>query len=223
MNLKIIKTGDGSDTLYNKEIDETYHSLHGSVTESKHVYINAGLENFLGKNKKQSISILEVGLGTGLNLLLTLKYAKKNNLKIQYHAIEPFPLDNTILKKLNFNNKLEGFDKKVYEKIHHPKNLEPIDLSNNISFTKSITRLEQISFENEKYDLVFFDAFAPSKQPDIWSIENFRIIREAMKKDGIMVTYSSSGKLKKILKELKFKIEKLAGPKGKKEMTRAVK
>ena len=223
MNLKIIKTGDGSDTLYNKEIDETYHSLHGSVTESKHVYINAGLENFLGKNKKQSISILEVGLGTGLNLLLTLKYAKKNNLKIQYHAIEPFPLDNTILKKLNFNNKLEGFDKKVYEKIHHPKNLEPIDLSNNISFTKSITRLEQISFENEKYDLVFFDAFAPSKQPDIWSVENFRIIREAMKKDGIMVTYSSSGKLKKILKELKFKIEKLAGPKGKKEMTRAVK
>ncbi len=223
MNLKIIKTGDGSDTLYNKEIDETYHSLHGSVTESKHVYINAGLENFLGKNKKQSISILEVGLGTGLNLLLTLKYAKKNNLKIQYHAIEPFPLDNTILKKLNFNNKLEGFDKKVYEKIHHPKNLEPIDLSNNISFTKSITRLEQISFENEKYDLVFFDAFAPSKQPDIWSIENFKIIREAMKKDGIMVTYSSSGKLKKILKELKFKIEKLAGPKGKKEMTRAVK
>ncbi len=223
MNLKIIKTGDGSDTLYNKEIDETYHSLHGSVTESKHVYINAGLENFLGKNKKQSISILEVGLGTGLNLLLTLKYAKKNNLKIQYHAIEPFPLDNTILKKLNFNNKLEGFDKKVYEKIHHPKNLEPIDLSNNISFTKSITRLEQISFENEKYDLVFFDAFAPSKQPDIWSIENFKIIREAMKKDGIMVTYSSSGKLKKILKELKFKIEKLAVPKGKKEMTRAVK
>ena len=223
MNLKIIKTGDGSDSLYNKEIDETYHSLHGSVTESKHVYINAGLENFLGKNKKQSISILEVGLGTGLNLLLTLKYAKKNNLKIQYHAIEPFPLDNTILKKLNFNNKLEGFDKKVYEKIHHPKNLEPIDLSNNISFTKSITRLEQISFENEKYDLVFFDAFAPSKQPDIWSIENFKIIREAMKKDGIMVTYSSSGKLKKILKELKFKIEKLAGPKGKKEMTRAVK
>ena len=223
MNLKIIKTGDGSDTLYNKEIDETYHSLHGSVTESKHVYINAGLENFLGKNKKQSISILEVGLGTGLNLLLTLKYAKKNNLKIQYHAIEPFPLDNTILKKLNFNNKLEGFDKKVYEKIHHPKNLEPIDLSNNISFTKSITRLEQISFENEKYDLVFFDAFAPSKQPDIWSVENFRIIKEAMKKDGIMVTYSSSGKLKKILKELKFKIEKLAGPKGKKEMTRAVK
>jgi len=111
----------------------------------------------------------------------------------------------------------------VYEKIHHPKNLEPIDLSNNISFTKSITRLEQISFENEKYDLVFFDAFAPSKQPDIWSIENFKIIREAMKKDGIMVTYSSSGKLKKILKELKFKIEKLAGPKGKKEMTRAVK
>ena len=197
--------------------------MHGSVTESKHVYINAGLENFLGKNKKQSISILEVGLGTGLNLLLTLKYAKKNNLKIQYHAIEPFPLDNTILKKLNFNNKLEGFDKKVYEKIHHPKNLEPIDLSNNISFTKSITRLEQISFENEKYDLVFFDAFAPSKQPDIWSIENFKIIREAMKKDGIMVTYSSSGKLKKILKELKFKIEKLAGPKGKKEMTRAVK
>ena len=221
MNLKIIKTDDGSDTLYNKKLDETYHSLHGSVTESKHVYINAGLSSVI--NKKKTISILEVGLGTGLNLLLTLKFAKKNDLKIQYHAIEPFPLDNSILKKLDFNNKLEGFDKKIYEKIHHPKNLEPVKLSEHISFTKSITRLEQISFEKEKYDLVFFDAFAPSKQPDIWSKENFKLIREAMKTSGVLVTYSSSGKLKKILEELKFNIEILQGPKGKKEMTRATK
>ena len=85
-----------------------------------------------------------------------------------------------VLKKLDFNNKLEGFDKKIYEKIHHPKNLKPVKLSENISFTKSITRLEQISFEKEKYDLVFFDAFAPSKQPDIWSKENFKLIKDAM-------------------------------------------
>ena len=123
----------------------------------------------------------------------------------------------------DFNNKLEGFDKKVYEKIHHPKNLEPVELSKNILFTKSITRLEQISFESEKYDLVFFDAFAPSKQPDIWSKENFSLIKDAMKKSGVIVTYSSSRKLKNILKELDFKIETLAGPKGKKEMTRAIK
>ena len=103
MNLRIIKTDDGSDTLYNKKLDETYHSLHGSVTESKHVYINAGLSSVIDENSKRPISILEVGLGTGLNLLLTLKFAKKNNLKIQYHAIEPFPLDNSILKKLDFN------------------------------------------------------------------------------------------------------------------------
>ena len=110
-----------------------------------------------------------------------------------------------------------------YEKIHHPKNLEPAKLSEHISFTKSITRLEQISFEKEKYDLVFFDAFAPSKQPDIWSKENFKLIKDAMKTSGVIVTYSSSGKLKKILKELKFEIEILQGPKGKKEMTRATK
>ena len=223
MNLKIIKTDDGSDTLYNKKLDETYHSLHGSVTESKHVYINAGLSSVIDENSKGPISILEVGLGTGLNLLLTLKFAKKNDLKIQYHAIEPFPLDNSILKKLDFNNKLEGFDKKIYEKIHHPKNLEPVKLSEHISFTKSITRLEQISFEKEKYDLVFFDAFAPSKQPDIWSKENFKLIKDAMKTSGVLVTYSSSGKLKKILEDLKFNIEILQGPKGKKEMTRATK
>ena len=223
MNLKIIKTNDGSDTLYNKELDETYHSLHGSVTESKHVYIKAGLDSVVTDKKNKTLNILEVGLGTGLNLLLTLKYARKNNIKVRYHAIEPFPLDNTILKKLDFNNKLEGFDKKVYEKIHHPKNLEPVELSKNILFTKSITRLEQISFESEKYDLVFFDAFAPSKQPDIWSKENFSLIKDAMKKSGVIVTYSSSGKLKNILKDLDFKIETLAGPKGKKEMTRAIK
>ena len=127
------------------------------------------------------------------------------------------------LKKLDFNNKLEGFDKKIYEKIHHPKNLKPVKLSENISFTKSITRLEQISFEKEKYDLVFFDAFAPSKQPDIWSKENFKLIKDAMKTSGVIVTYSSSSKLKNILKELKFEIEILQGPKGKKEMTRATK
>ena len=102
MNLKIIKTDDGSDTLYNKKLDETYHSIHGSVTESKHVYINAGLSSDIDKNKKKTISILEVGLGTGLNLLLTLKFAKKNDLKIHYHAIEPVPLDNSILKKFWF-------------------------------------------------------------------------------------------------------------------------
>ena len=93
MNLKIIKTDDGSDTLYNKKLDETYHSLHGSVTESKHVYINAGLSSVIDENSKGPISILEVGLGTGLNLLLTLKFAKKNDLKIQYHAIEPFEIE----------------------------------------------------------------------------------------------------------------------------------
>ena len=129
MNLKIIKTSDGSDTLYNKELDETYHSLHGSVTESKHVYIKAGLDSIVSNKKNKTLNILEGGLGTGLNLLLTLKYARKNNIKVRYHAIEPFPLDNTILKKLDFNNKLEGFAKKVYEKIHHPKNLEPVELS----------------------------------------------------------------------------------------------
>ena len=112
MNLKIIKTDDGSDTLYNKKLDETYHSLHGSVTESKHVYINAGLSSVIDENSKKPISILEVGLGTGLNLLLTLKFAKKNNLKIHYHAIEPFPLDNSILKKLDFNKLFKSMFRK---------------------------------------------------------------------------------------------------------------
>ena len=223
MNLKIVKTNDGSDTIYNKEIDESYHSLHGSIKESEHVYINAGLDRVMNNKKNKSISILEIGLGTGLNVMLTINYAKQKSIKIFYHAIEPFPIENSILKKLNYSRKIKEFNNKIFEKIHNCESQNVIKLSNNFLFKRSINRLEKISLKKEKYDLIFFDAFAPSKQPDIWAEKNFSNIKYAMKSEGIIVTYSSTKRLKKILENLKFKIEILAGPIGKKEMTRAIK
>ena len=223
MNLKIVRTNDGSDTIYNKALDESYHSLHGSIKESEHVYINAGLDRVVNNKKNKSVSILEIGLGTGLNVLLTINYAKQKNIKIFYHAIEPFPLENSILKKLNFSRKIKEFDIKIFEKIHNSKSQTVTKLSNNFKFKRSINRLEEISLKKEKYDLIFFDAFAPSKQPDIWDKKNFSNIKYAMRREGVIVTYSSTKRLKRILKNLKFKIEIMAGPMGKKEMTRAIK
>ena len=221
MNLKIVRTNDGSDTIYNKALDK-YH-FNGSIKESEHVYINAGLDRVVNNKKNNSVSILEIGLGTGLNVLLTINYAKQKNMKIFYHAIEPFPLENSILKKLNFSRKIKEFDIKIFEKIHNSKSQTVTKLSNNFKFKRSINRLEEISLKKEKYDLIFFDAFAPSKQPDIWDKKNFSNIKYAMRREGVIVTYSSTKRLKGILKNLKFKIEILAGPMGKKEMTRAIK
>lgn len=223
MNLKIVRTNDGSDTIYNKALDEIYHSLHGSIKESEHVYINAGLDRVMNNKKNKSVSILEIGLGTGLNVLLTINYAKQKNMKIFYHAIEPFPLENSILKKLNFGRKIKEFDIKIFKKIHNCKSQTVTELSNNFKFKRSINRLEEISLKKEKYDIIFFDAFAPSKQPDIWDKKNFSNIKYALRREGVIVTYSSTKRLKRILKNLKFKIEILAGPMGKKEMTRAIK
>jgi len=222
MNLKIIQTSDGSDTIYNSELNETYHSLHGSINESNVVYIKNGIEFYLDKKRKKNIKILEIGFGTGLNFLLTHIFFKKRKENILYHTLEPFPLPNGIIKKLNYIKKVGDQYSDIFQLSHSSDPDKIIDITDRIKFIKSKVSLENINFQ-DKYDIIFYDAFAPSKQPSMWEKKNLEKIYSYMNEDSILVTYCSSGKFKRDLKSIGFELDVLPGPKGKKEMVRAIK
>ena len=222
MSLRIIKTSDGSDTIFNSELNETYHSLNGSINESNIVYIQNGLEYYLNRNKENNIKILEIGFGTGLNFLLTYIFLEKRNEKIYYHTLEPYPLPNEIIKKLNYISKIGNQYGDIFNLSHNLKNDKKNALTKKIDFLKSKISIEDIALSNN-YDIIFFDAFAPSKQPSIWNKKNLNKIYSNMKDGAILVTYCSSGQFKRDLKSIGFEVEVLPGPMGKKEMVRAVK
>ena len=222
MALKIISTSDGSHSIYNDEIHETYHSVHGSINESNHVYINSGLKYFLDQEKKKKVAVLEIGFGTGLNFLLLNNYINKTEKKVYYYTIEPYPLPEEILKKLNHVSILGNKTKDIFKTIHKSEE-KNIRIGENIIFKKSRVCLEEISLEKNSFDIIFFDAFAPSKQPDMWSLQNLSKVYGSMKKNAVLVTYCSSSKFKKSLTDIGYDIEVLSGPVGKKEMVRATK
>ena len=171
MALKIIQTSDGSHTIYDESLNETYHSIHGSINESNHVYVNAGLKQFIYESRKKHVNILEVGFGTGLNFLLLYDFLKKRNIKVDYHTIEPNPLNDSVLEKLNFSKIIGSIDE-IFKIIHKSKTDELVEIDKKITFLKSVDTIENIKLKERKYDIIFFDAFAPSKQPDIWSYNN---------------------------------------------------
>ena len=216
MRLEVVQTEDGSHTLYVPELDENYHSVKGAIHESRHVFINAGFMNL----DKSNVKIFEVGFGTGLNALLTYLEAQKNNINVIYHAIEKFPLDNKLLKKLNYINILGRKSKIPFEKIHNSQWNLDLKISDFFCFKKikSDLNLHDLS---DGYDLIYFDAFAPDVQPGIWCENNFRKIKNAMNPNGILTTYSSKSSIRRTLKSLGFEVEKLPGPPGKREIIRA--
>lgn len=211
---EIKKTADGSNTLYVPELNEHYHSIHGAVAESEHVYIQAGLkytEPFF-----EEINLLEIGLGTGLNLYLTLQNAQK---KVNYTAIEPYPLTIDLI-----NNMAYGIvDAEMQTKIHTAESNQWHKLSENFSFHNVNKKLEEISLQPQFFNLVFFDAFAPAVQPELWTNFIFEKLYNAMQKDAVLVTYCCKGEVKRNLIKTGFFVEKLPGPPGKREMLRAIK
>ena len=222
MNLKIIKTSDGSDTIFNEDLNETYHSLNGSINESELVYIRNGLKFFLDKKTTNSVKVLEIGFGTGLNFLLTKIFMEKRNEKLFYHTLEPFPLPSGLLKKINYIEKLgEGY-RNIFDNSHRSRPNETINLNEKITFLRSDLTLESIKF-SKKYDVIYFDAFAPSRQPEIWEKENLKKIYSHMNLNSILVTYCSSGQFKRDLRGVGFDVDILPGPVGKREMVRAIK
>jgi tRNA U34 5-methylaminomethyl-2-thiouridine-forming methyltransferase MnmC len=218
--IEIIKTEDGSHSLYIPDMKETYHSTHGALRESEYVFIKNGLDLIETSNE---INILEVGFGTGLNTFLTFLESEKKALKIYYQTIEPYPLEEDIFSALNYPDILAPDKSRYFYDFHKAPFDEKVQFSNEFVFQKHFQKLEDLQLKPNQLDLVYFDAFAPSKQPELWSLENFEKIFGWMKKEGVIVSYCASGQFKRNLKSAGFFVETLPGPPGKKEMTRGKK
>ena len=216
-HLVLKETGDGSHTVYNCELNETYHSMHGAVTESKHVFIDSGL-GFIN-NETGKINVLEVGFGTGLNAFMTCVDALEKNLKIYYTSIDVLPLPEKIIERLNYKDLLPHGE--YFEKIHSAPWNVPVEIFPSFSIVKKNISLEDIFMEPLFYDLVYYDAFAPGKQPEMWEIYLLERVFNSMKTGGVLVTYCAQGNFQRNMKTIGFHVVTLPGPPGKKEIVRA--
>jgi tRNA U34 5-methylaminomethyl-2-thiouridine-forming methyltransferase MnmC len=218
VNPEIKVTADGSHTLYVPSLNEHYHSHFGAITESKHIFIDAGLASLSG----DTVSILEVGFGTGLNALLTAIHAGEYKTRISYTTLEKYPLDPSIVRQLNYGLLAGRKGQQLFDAIHDAPWGTLVNITEWFSLNKTITDL---TTEDPRglFDLIYYDAFGPDKQPDMWTIEVMRKIAAVSRPGTVLVTYSAKGKLKRILRELGFKVTLLPGPPGKRVITRAVK
>ncbi len=224
--VKIIITEDGSHSLYDQDLNETYHSFHGALNESTHVFIEKGIRFWRTKQGlPTTLSIFEVGFGTGLNALLALEFAELNGINIHFYTIEPFPLDERIIEQLNYNESVaDGQFKKAFLKMHQCAWEQSVKITDHFTLHKSKQKLQEVDNSLDKqFDLIFFDAFAPNKQAEMWELGLLNKSYDLLKPGGVFVTYSAKGQLKRDLKAIGFELETLPGPPGKKEMVRGTK
>jgi tRNA U34 5-methylaminomethyl-2-thiouridine-forming methyltransferase MnmC len=222
--LKIIQTQDGSHSLLNESLNETYHSTHGAIQESLHVFINNGLRHWVKKNPGQPISILEVGFGTGLNALLTLQESLEQKIKICYTTIETFPVPFEVVDQLNYAQILSNqLTEKYFKDLHATEWDKAVKISPDFTLEKRQGKIQDLNFKDENFDLVFFDAFAPNKQPEMWERPILEKIFGTLKGGSLFVTYCAKGQVKRDLRAVGFSVETLPGPPGKREMVRAAK
>lgn len=221
--IRLITTDDGSHSLYVPTLNETYHSFHGAVQESRHVFLEMGLKHRVDQGLK-NVHIFEVGLGTGLNALLTAEFAFKYQTPIQFTSIEAFPVDNNLVEQLNYASHLQAPEAKWWFEIIH-KSTWNKDVVVNPFFTlhKVQAKLEEYQAPQNTFDIIYFDAFAPNKQAELWDVKILFEIAQSMQQEGVFVTYCAKGQLKRDLQSIDLKVETLAGPPGKKEMVRATK
>lgn len=217
---EIIVTGDGSHSLFDRSRNETYHSVHGAIQESKHVFISAGLEHSLTVTGN-SIDVLEIGFGTGLNVLLALLFSRQHSRQVNFTSIEAYPLPEQIWSKLNYAGQLGAAEDFV--RIHSCSWENRHSLSDKFSLAKCHTTLESFTIPDDNFDVIFYDAFAPSRQPEMWHIALLEKVCAGLRSPGVFVTYCATGQLKRDLRSLGLNVETLAGPPGKKEMVRASK
>lgn len=225
--MEIIFTEDGSNSIYLPEINESYHSTHGAIQESSHIFINLGLK----ASKKKKIRILEIGFGTGLNALLTTLHP---DFEIDYTSLELFPLELSIALKLNYHQQL-GIGPEIFHFLHQAPWGSYSQITENFKILKIQTDLTSFDFQNLlncnptnnstdlNFDLIYFDAFSPEKQPELWSEKIFSNIYDHCNKDAILTTYCAKGQVRRNLQAAGFKVERLPGPPGKREILRATK
>ena len=210
-------TGDGSKTIFLPELNETYHSSNGAVQESRHIFIQNGLDLV---NKKGTIRILEVGFGTGLNALLSASWAEKNNQSIHYIGIEAKPLPPELCFQLDYPRHIGQNSAKIYDELIHCDWEIENQLSTHFSIQKREVKIQDF-VALEPIDLIYFDAFGPRVQAEMWDITILEKMYQSLNTGGALVTYCAQGQFKRDLKAVGFSLESLPGPPGKREMTRA--
>lgn len=219
--LQLIQTDDGSSSLLNLALQETYHSRHGAIQESTHVFIKNGLQFFTEKNQGV-VAVFEVGFGTGLNALLALRFSEENNVRIDYTSIEAFPIDWDVARHLNYPSQLGGMSTgNHFRQLHQADWNKKVNVTGNFSLHKVKDVVQDFKFISNQFDVIFFDAFAPAKQPEMWTLPMLEKIIGGLKTGGIFVTYCAKGQVKRDLKLSGMTVESLPGPPGKREMVRA--
>lgn len=220
MNI-LTQTADGSNTLFNEEIGEHYHSSHGALQESKHVFIEAGLKHGLEKFGTSEIDILEIGFGTGLNFLLSYAHCKEATKTLNYRSIEAFPLSAETILSTGYRQYVPTIWNSFFEKYEQALTTQ-VELSANCQLEISHTTLQNFTTE-KRFDVLYYDAFSVRHQPGLWTDEIIAHACSFLKPGGIFVTYAITGNLKRAVKACGFTIEKLPGAPGKREMLRAIK
>jgi tRNA U34 5-methylaminomethyl-2-thiouridine-forming methyltransferase MnmC len=217
MKPEIITTLDGSHTLYISEMDEHYHSTNGAIDESLHVFVRAGFDYCL----KTEPIVFEVGFGTGLNALLTALRSEEKRIRTTYITIEKYPLDDSVLSALNYPAIAGGKADTLFSSIHQGSWNEMVTITEWFKILK--IEADLCTYEpSVKADIIYFDAFAPSKQPEMWIPDVIQKIARLVSRGGIFVTYSAKGEVRRMLQSNGFRVELLPGAKGKREMIRAV-
>jgi tRNA U34 5-methylaminomethyl-2-thiouridine-forming methyltransferase MnmC len=220
MQKKFIITEDGSHTIYLPEMNEHYHSVHGAIQESLHIYINQGLLHL----DKKELSILEIGFGTGLNAWLTYCFARQNNLKINYFSLEKYPLNESEFLKLNYTDTIFQENAEIFKQMHYSEWNLPVKISPDFRLEKVCADLTTYKFnKTQLFDLVYYDAFAPDKQSEMWTSELLQKVADTVCKNGILLTYCAKGAVRRALSSAGFDMERIPGPPGKKEILRGKK
>ncbi|RCH56473.1 tRNA (5-methylaminomethyl-2-thiouridylate)-methyltransferase [Mucilaginibacter hurinus] len=220
--LQIVPTADGSNTIYNHQVGENYHSRHGALQESRHVFVNSGLQYFLSSNQTGHVSVLEVGFGTGLNFLLTADACHAAEIKLNYNGIEAYPLPIDLLNSTGYNQYCTDQTWRAFTE-HYQQALKEAVMLNDYCRLQ-ITNCKLLDFNwAQQYDLIYFDAFAAVHQPEMWDEGAIAHTMQFLKPGGVFVTYAITGNLKRTIKALGLKVEKAPGAPGKREMLRAIK
>ncbi len=225
MKRNIITTADGSKTIQIEEWNEQYHSVHGAIQEAYHVFIKHGLYYLkeLHPSLKVPIAVLEIGFGTGLNAFITLIEAEKLNININYVGVEAYPVTMDEVQQLHYPAALKAENNAgLFDCLHTTVWNKTIKISKGFELTKQQKSFFEIEDSNS-FDMIYFDAFGARVQPELWTEVLFKKMYDALKPQGILVTYSAKGSVRRAMQDVGFMVEKLPGPPGKREMLRASK
>lgn len=218
--IKLITTQDGSHTYLSEQFHSTYHSVNGAIEESTHVFIHNGLIPLI--NEKDTVDILEVGFGTGLNAYLSFLQTQLKPIIIHYESVEAYPISQEDAQALNYIHGYESSIGSVFLNMHEQEWNVAHLLSSRFNFTKHLVKLEDFK-TNQQFDLIYYDAFSPKEQPELWTESVFRQLYAVLKPGGVLVTYCAQGQMKRHLKAVGFHVSALPGYGSKREMTRAEK